>query len=75
MADEKQDLFKEEFKRYKRRSPAVDLSDVVDLRHPERFNGEVSQEVSVLMIYFSFVFDLACPSTPGVCGCRLPIRR
>lgn len=35
------DLFKEEFKRYKRRSPPADLSDVIDPRYPERFSGEV----------------------------------
>ncbi len=36
------DLFKEEFKRYKRRAPPVDLSSVVDPRYPERFTGEAS---------------------------------
>ena len=34
------DCFKEEFKRYKKRT-TTDLSDVIDLRASEQFNGEV----------------------------------
>lgn len=37
---EQQDCFKEEFKRYKKRS--ADLRDVIDFRHPEQFVEEVS---------------------------------
>lgn len=37
------DLFKEEFKRYKKRS--ADLSDVIDFRNPEKYKGEVSRRV------------------------------
>ena len=37
---EQQDCFKEEFKRYKKRS--ADLRDVIDFRYPEQFVEEVS---------------------------------
>ena len=37
---EQQDCFKEEFKRYKKRS--ADLRDIIDFRHPEHFVEEVS---------------------------------
>lgn len=40
---EQQDCFKEEFKRYKRRSAVY--TDVIDFRHPELFTGEVSRLV------------------------------
>jgi len=40
---EQQDCFKEEFKRYKRRS--VVYTDVIDFRYPELFTGEVSKLV------------------------------
>lgn len=35
-----QDCFKEEFKRYKKKS-GVDLKDVIDFRDPEKFKNEV----------------------------------
>ena len=35
-----QDLFKEEFKRYKKISES-DLSNVIDIRAPERFSNDV----------------------------------
>ena len=37
---DQQDCFKEEFKRYKKRS--ADLRDVIDFRHPAQFVEEVS---------------------------------
>ena len=44
-AASEQDCFKEEFKRYKKRSAAADLDDVIDLRDPERFRDEVCKNL------------------------------
>ena len=44
---DQQDYFKEEFKRYKKRS--ADLRDVIDFRHPAQFVEEVSSYSLVCM--------------------------
>lgn len=44
---DQQDHFKEEFKRYKKRS--ADLRDVIDFRHPAQFVEEVSSYSLVCM--------------------------
>lgn len=44
---QEQDLFKEEFKRYKKRSEAIDLADVMDFRNPGRFTEQVSHTMDI----------------------------
>jgi hypothetical protein len=41
------DAFKAVFKFYKRRDKPVDLSDVVDFRHPEKWSGRFLREEPV----------------------------
>ena len=57
-----QDYFKEEFKRYKRRFPATDLSEVIDLSRPELFGKEVKQgfECEAKKLLYSVVFVRYC---------------
>ena len=64
MAGVRVDLFKETFKRYKKRSP--DLSDVIDFRRSEQCEGEVSKtrrNVEDVNIYARNII-LSCNSTP-----------
>ena len=46
-----QDLFKEEFKRYKRRKPAPDFSDVIDFSKP---SANIEEHVSSYVIAIDF---------------------
>ncbi len=65
------DLFKEEFKRYKRRAPPVDLSSVVDPRYPERFTGEASLGDAFQLGFHPII----SPSPSAVGDCLLSGRR
>ena len=60
---DQQDCFKEEFKRYKKRS--ADLRDVIDFRHPAQFVEEVSSYSLVCMavhVRKTCHGPLGCPS-------------